>query len=102
MHFKKEDILEQIKESGVLIRLLYLYQRNTDVGRISISKEEFIINLGKIIDRDAIAELDDLYGEGGANAASTLLVEKLQSKFPSKYKEMVTNLNNLKKKKNQK
>ena len=83
----------------VLIRLLYLYQRNTDVGRISISKEEFIKNLGEIMDDDTIVELGDLYGEGGATVASALLVEKLQTKFPSKYKEMVTNLNNLKKKK---
>lgn len=82
----------------VLFRLLYLYQRNTEVGRISVSKEDFIKNLGKIMDKDTIAELDDLYGEGGANSASTLLVEKLQAKF-SKYKDMVTNLNNLKKKK---
>ena len=83
----------------VLFRLLYLYQRNTDVGRISISKEDFIKNLGKIMDKDVIQELDEMYGEGGANVASTLLVEKLQIKFPSKYKDMVTNLNNLKKKK---
>jgi len=83
----------------VLCRLLYLYQRNTDVGRISISKEDFIKNLGKIVDKDVIQELDEMYGEGGANVASTLLVEKLQSKFPDKYKDMVTNLNNLKKRK---
>lgn len=83
----------------VLCRLLYLYQRNIDAGRIIISKEDFIKNLGKIMDEDTIATLDDLYGEGGANSASTLLVEKLQSKFPSKYGDMVTNLNNLKKKK---
>ena len=58
------------------------------------------VTLGKIMDDDTIAELGDLYGEGGATAASALLVEKLQTKFPNKYKEMVTNLNNLKKKRN--
>ena len=83
----------------VLFRLLYLYQRNLDVKRISISKIDFIKNLGKIMNKYTITELDDLYGEGGANSASTLLIEKLQRKFPTKYKEMVTNLNNLKKKK---
>lgn len=82
----------------VLFRLLYLYQRNTEVGRISVSKEDFIKNLGEIMDKDILVELDDLYGEGGSKSASTLLVEKLQSKFPTKYNEMVTNLNNLKKK----
>lgn len=97
MHFKKEVILEEIKESGFCVDL-YLYQRNTEVGRMSISKEEFIKNLGKIMDNEVIQELDELYGEGGSNVASTLLVEKLQLKFPNKYGNMVTNLNNLKKK----
>ena len=46
-----------------------------------------------------IEELDDLYGERGVNSASTLLVEKLQEKFPNKYKDTMTNLYNLKKKK---
>ena len=84
----------------VLFRLLYLYQRNIDVGRISVARVDFIKNLGKIMNDDTIAELDDLYGEGGANSASTLLIEKLRIKFPSKYEDIVTNLNNLKKKKN--
>jgi len=83
-----------------LFRLLYLYQRNTEVGRISISKEEFIKNIGEIMDKDTIAELDVLYGEGGANSATTVFVNKLQEKFSTKYKDMVTNLNDLKKKKN--
>ncbi len=83
----------------VLCRLLYLYQRNTEVGRISISKEEFIKNIGAIMDKDTIAELDVLYGEGGANSATTVFANKLQEKFPTKYKDMVSNLNNLKKKK---
>ncbi len=82
----------------VLCRLLYLYQRNVDVAKICISKEDFIKSLGNIMNKNIIVELDDLYGEGGANSASTLLVEKLQTKFPNKYKDMVTNLNNLKKK----
>lgn len=96
--FQEEGYFGNNQGIRVLFRLLYLYQRNTEVGRISVSKEDFIKNLGKIMDKDTITELDDLYGEGGANSASTLLVEKLQAKF-SKYKDMVTNLNNLKKKK---
>ena len=84
----------------VLFRLLYLYQRNTEVGRISVSKEDFIKNIGKIMNKDTLEEIDFLYGEGGANSATTVFVNKLKEKFPTKYKDMVTNLNNLKKKKN--
>ena len=63
--------------------------------RIFYIKDSNIIEICEEIRK----ELDDLYGEGGANSASTLLVEKLQTKVPGKYKEMITNLNNLKKKK---
>lgn len=62
--FQEEGYFGGNQGIRVLFRLLYLYQRNTDVGRISISKEDFIKNLGKIMDKDTINEIDILYGEG--------------------------------------
>ncbi len=95
--FQEEHYFGQNQGIRVLFRLLYLYQRNTEVGRISISKDNFFKELGSIMNDKLVHDLEDLYGEGGANAAATLLVENLQSKYPKKYANMITNLNYLKK-----
>ncbi len=96
--FQEEGYFGHNQGIRVLLRLIYLYQKNTEVGRLSVSKEDFFNDLGTIMNKNMIKSLDDLYGEGGANSAATLLVEQLQSKYLRKYQNMVVNLNYLRKK----
>lgn len=80
---------------SVLFRLLRLLQRNYFANTISISKEEFFKDLGKIFNSKLIVSLDSFYGEGGSNAAASRIIEVLQENFPKKYQNMKSNLNHL-------
>ena len=93
--FQQENYFGGNRGIRVLFRLLYLYKRNRKNEIILVSKDDFINNLACIMTENLIENLNDLYGEGGANAAADLVVKKLQEKFPSEYKKMVSNLNKL-------
>jgi len=80
---------------SVLFRLIRLLERNFLANTISVSKEEFFKDLGKIFNSKLIVTLDTYYGEGGSNAAATRIMEELQTNYPKKYKEMKSNLNQL-------
>jgi len=80
---------------SVLFRLLRLLKRNFLANTISISKEEFFKDLGKIFNPKLIVSLDNYYGEGGSNAAAEQIVKELQENYPKKYKDMKSNLNHL-------
>ena len=80
---------------SVLFRLLRLLKRNFMANTISVSKEEFVKDLGKIFNSKLIVSLDNYYGEGGSNAAAERIVSELQAVYPKKYKDMKSNLNQL-------
>ena len=80
---------------SVLFRLLRLLKRNYATKTISVSKEDFFKDLGKIFNSKLIDSLDDYYGEGGSTAAATRIVELLQTRYPKKYKNMKPKLNRL-------
>lgn len=80
---------------SVLFRLLGLLKRNFLANTISVSKEEFFKDLGKIFNSKLIVSLDNYYGEGGSNAAAERIVNELQAIYPKKYKNMKSNLNQL-------
>ena len=85
---------------SVLFRLLRLLNRNYISNTISVSKEDFFKDLGKILNSQMIESMDSYYGEGGSNAAATQIIQTLQTKYPAKYKEMKTNLTRLPKTRN--
>jgi len=80
---------------SVLFRLLRLLKRNFAAKTIHVSKEDFFKDLGEIFNSEFINSLDDYYGEGGSNAAATQIVERLQARYPKKYKDMQPNLTRL-------
>lgn len=95
--FKPNTYFGQNRGISVLLRLVHLLQRNFDANKIQISKEEFFKDLSTVLNKQTIENLDNYYGEGGANAAATLLITELKSKYPTKYEKMESNLNLLRK-----
>ncbi len=77
---------------SVLFRLVNLLQRNMQAQKMNVSKEIFFQDLSKVFDKQIIENLDNYYGEGGANVAATLLITELKDKYPTKYGRMETNL----------
>lgn len=62
----------------ILFRFVYLFYRNLEADRISISIEESIRILAETINSDVRVELDGYYGEGGAKRAVDELVSLLR------------------------
>lgn len=91
--FKAGTYFGQNRGISVLFRLVNLLQRNMQAQKMNISKEIFFQDLGKVFNQQIIENLDNYYGEGGANAAATLLITELRNKYPTKYGRMETNLN---------
>ena len=77
---------------SVLFRLLRLLKRNFAANTISVGKDDFFKDLGKIFNSHLIVNLDDYYGEGGSNAAAELIIKTLQKNYPKKYENMKSNL----------
>jgi len=91
--FKTGTYFGQNRGISVLFRLVHLLQRNFNANKLQIPKGEFFKDLGTVLNDKTIENLDNYYGEGGANAAATLLVTELKDKYPTKYGRMETNLN---------
>lgn len=96
--FKTGTYFGQNRGISVLFRLVNLLQRNMHAQKMNVSKETFFQDLSKVFDKQIIENLDNYYGEGGANAAATLLITELKEKYPTKYGRMETNLNLLRRK----
>jgi DGQHR domain-containing protein len=91
--FKEDTYFGQNRGISVLFRLINLLQRNMHTQKMNVSKEIFFQDLSKVFNKKIIENLDNYYGEGGANAAATLLITELKKAHPIKYGRMETNLN---------
>jgi len=65
----------------IMFRFVYLFYRNTTAGYISISFDDAIQMLAKVIDANIKEELERYYGEGGAKKAVEQLVETLKHQY---------------------
>jgi len=91
--FKEDTYFGQNRGISVLFRLVNLVQRNMQAQKMNVSKDIFFQDLSKLFNKQIIENLDNYYGEGGANAAATLLITELKTKYPIKYGRIETNLN---------
>ncbi len=93
--FRENTYFGQNRGIRVLFRLLNLLQRNIDAKQINVTREIFCQDLSTILDTKMIENLDDYYGEGGANAATKELIKAFRLKVPTKYGQMKTDLKSL-------
>ena len=85
---KPEGFFNQNRGIRVLFRLVQLFERNQQVGKIAIKQKDFFADLGSVLDKVTIEGLYDYYGEGGATAASKVIVDMLKELFSEKYERM--------------
>ena len=83
------------KGISIFFRLLRLLRRNKLSQTISISDEDFFNDLARVLDSQLIANLEDYYGDGGSKAAAAQVINILQKKYPTKYKNMKSKLTQL-------
>jgi DGQHR domain-containing protein len=80
----------------ILFRFVQIFERNRIRGNISISMEDAIKEISKLFKTKALEdEIKNYYGEGGALAASDLIIEKLKEASDN-YENMETDLRRLK------
>lgn len=79
----------------IFFRLLTLHQKSVDFNGLKKSRNDFITDLRDILTSDFLEkELFFLYGEGGANKATEMVVMKL-AKYDKKYERFRTDLRGL-------
>lgn len=72
----------------VLFRLVHLFERNQQSGKISVKQSEFFADLKKVLDDKMIQELFDYYGGGGATTATKQIIDWISEMHPQKYENM--------------
>jgi len=70
----------QNKGLRILFRFVQLFERNKRCGNISISLDDAFEKISKVVTLEFREQLDDYYGEGGANRATYALVDLLKTK----------------------
>ncbi|MDH3313776.1 MAG: DGQHR domain-containing protein [Nitrosopumilus sp.] len=90
--FKPKTYFGQNKGIRVLFRLLRLFYKNQDKSTVNVSLENFIKDLGGIMNLDMTKKLDSYYGEAGVNLGATDLIKSMQEKYEDKYDKMKSEL----------
>jgi len=72
----------------VLFRLVQLFERNQQSGKISVKQSEFFADLKNVLDDKMIQELFDYYGGGGATNATKQIINWIKEVYPQKYGNM--------------
>ena len=72
----------------VLFRLVHLFERNQQSGKISVKQSEFFADLKDVLDDKMIQELFDYYGGGGATTATKQIISWIREMYPQKYANM--------------
>lgn len=72
----------------VLFRLVHLFERNQQSGKISVKQSDFFADLSYILDDKMIQELFDYYGGGGATNATNQIIDWIKEVYPQKYDKM--------------
>ncbi|MBN1974548.1 MAG: DGQHR domain-containing protein [Sedimentisphaerales bacterium] len=76
----------------ILFRLVQVYERNRIKKNISFKLGTLFTDIEKIFDDKFITQLDKLYGEGGANEAVKLILNKVKNANKEKYINLTTDL----------
>jgi len=85
----------QNKGLRILFRFAQLFERNKRCGNISISLDVAFEKISKVVTPKFRGQLDDYYGEGGANRATHALVDLLKTEN-DEFKDFEDNLRHLK------
>lgn len=80
----------------VLFRVIQIFTRNNINETITVSLEDFLKDLGKVLTNTVIEILKDFYGEGGATRATEEVFKVLKAKYKTKYKGLTTSLMRIK------
>lgn len=72
----------------VLFRLVQLFERNQQSGKISVKQSDFFADLSHVLDENMIQELFDYYGGGGATTATKQIINWIREIYPQKYDKM--------------
>jgi|GEM_PF-3286928 len=86
-----------VKNKGIriLFRLLKIIEKNRMAENIDIGLEDFFKDLGEIVDEPFRKELEDYYGEGGANRAVDKILTTLKDKKTERYAKLQKDLRSL-------
>ena len=96
-----EHMPEQLQPNGffnqnqgirVLFRLILLFERNRQRGKIAVTLNNFFADLSSVIDENTTKELFEHYGGGGANNATKYIILLMKEIHPDNYERMQENL----------
>lgn len=76
----------------ILFRLVRVIEKNRLANNLDFSMEDFFKDLGNILDENFRKQLESYYGEGGANRAVELILDKLQKTKPKDYAKLQRDL----------
>lgn len=82
-----------------LFRLINLFERNRNSGRISITQKDFLKDVNQVMNLEFLKHIKDFYGTSSGNMAVKELIEKLKEEFEEKYDRIEVDLKKLKSKK---
>lgn len=72
----------------VLFRLVRIYFQGYEKNNVSVTPDEFIQDIGKIIEESKDIRNEIYYGGGGAVIASSKIINALKNKHPQKYNKL--------------
>lgn len=79
----------------ILFRLVQLFERNHQHGKISVNLNEFFVDLKYVLNDEKIKELFEHYGGGGAITATKQIIDWIKEINPQKYDNMQRTLNGI-------
>ena len=92
-----EYMPEQLQPNGffnqnqgirVLFRLIQLFERNRQRGKIAVKLKNFFADLSTVLDETTTQELFEYYGGGGATAATRYIIRLMKEIHPENYERM--------------
>lgn len=78
-----------------MFRLVQIFERNHQKGNIQFILGKFFDDIARILDDSVVNQLEDFYGEGGANRAVEEIFKLLKKRNHQKYRELSTDLRKL-------
>ena len=85
---QSDGFFNQNQGIRVLFRLVQLFERNQQSGKISVKQSDFFADLSHVLDEKMIQELFDYYGGGGATTATKQVIDRIKEIYPQKYENM--------------